>query len=172
MVIEIPAEALLAHFEAQVIAGGYDGGRLGNAFNNCDNSRPPLGGDLPGHFEWRLIYSFVHCPYLRSFAGDFLPQSSTCRSGADRTAARIGSRPLLSYSAHRSTRAAIRRVLRMSCSGFASKSTRSATLPCSTVPTESAMRKNLAERLVVRSITSAGAMPSSVTNKAISSCIE
>jgi hypothetical protein len=36
-----------------------------------------------------LVYSFFHCHYLRSIAGDFLPQSSTARSGAARTAARI-----------------------------------------------------------------------------------
>jgi hypothetical protein len=69
MVIEVPAESLLAYFKAQVIAGRYSG-RLGKAFNNCDNSRPPLGGDLPGHFEWRLVYNFFHCHSHPSLLSD------------------------------------------------------------------------------------------------------
>src|SRR6266511_1523598 len=59
MVIEVPAEALLAHFKAQVIASGYSV-RLGKTFHNCDKASPPLGGDLPGYFERHLIHSFVH----------------------------------------------------------------------------------------------------------------
>jgi hypothetical protein len=50
MIIEVPAEALLAYFKAQMIAIGYSV-RLGKAFNNQGNSRPTFCGDLPGHFE-------------------------------------------------------------------------------------------------------------------------
>jgi hypothetical protein len=59
MVIQIPAEALLANFKAQVGAGRYSV-RLGKSINNHSNSNPTFRGDLPGHFEWRLIRSFVH----------------------------------------------------------------------------------------------------------------
>jgi hypothetical protein len=59
MVIEEPAEALLAHFKAQVIASGYSG-RLGKAFDDCDNARPPLCSDLRRDFDWRLINRPVH----------------------------------------------------------------------------------------------------------------
>jgi hypothetical protein len=69
MVIEEPAESLLTYFKAQVIAGRYCG-PFGKAFNNCDNSRPPLGGDLPVHFEWRLIYNFFHCRSHPSLLSD------------------------------------------------------------------------------------------------------
>jgi hypothetical protein len=59
VVIEIPAEALLAHFNAQVIAGGNDAG-LRKTFDNCDDMSATLGGYLPRHFEWCGINSFVH----------------------------------------------------------------------------------------------------------------
>src|SRR5262245_21890641 len=60
VVIQVPAEALLAYFKAQVVAGGYNG-RIGKPFHNCDNSRSPFGGDLTRHFERRLIHSFILC---------------------------------------------------------------------------------------------------------------